>query len=113
MFEDKFEKLKAIASGETVVPFPSIWVHEVNKPLIGKVKGFGQFQHDRFGVQETVIVELETGELVSAILNAYLIDGMRRQNAQVNDFVLIQLLGKEKSPQGNFYNKFQLIVEKS
>lgn len=113
MIEDQYARLKAIATGEIVANFPSIWTHEVGRPLIGKIKGFGQFLHDRFGMQETVIVELETSELVSAILNAYLLDGMRRQNAQVNDFVLIQLLGKEKSPHGNFYNKFQLIVEKT
>jgi len=89
MSHNKFAKLKAIAAGEMAHPLPAIWVHEINKPLIGRIKGFSSFHHDRFGMQETVIVELESGELVSAILNGYLIDGFRRQDAEVNDFLLI------------------------
>ena len=65
---DKFAELKAIARGETAAPIPTIWHHEVGHPLIGIIRGFSRFQHDRFGMQETVIVELESGELVSAIL---------------------------------------------
>lgn len=110
---DKFAALKAIATGEATAPLPTIWAHEVNKPLIGTIKGFSRFQHDRYGMQETVIVELESGELVSAILNPYLIDGMRRQNAEENDLVLIQLICKDISAHGNTFNKFNLVVQKT
>ncbi len=74
---------------------------QTDKPLIGTIKGF---EHDRYGTQKTVIVEL-----ISAILNPYLIDGMRRQN----DLVLNQLLGIERSPHGNTFNNFTLVVEKA
>lgn len=110
---DKFAKLKVIAKGDATAPLPSIWTHEINKPLIGTIKGFSSFQHDRYGQQETVIVELESGELVSAILTSYLIYGMRLQNAEVNDLVLIQLMGKELSHHGNAFNKFNLVVQKT
>lgn len=112
---DKFARLKAIANGEANSPaMPTNWTHEVDKPLIGTIKGFGQFQHDRYGTQETVTVETEDGELVSAILTPYLVDGMHRQHAEENDLVLIQFLGKEKSPHGNnYFNKFNLVVEKA
>jgi hypothetical protein len=110
---DKFAELKAIARGEAAAPIPTIWNHEINKPLIGTIKGFSRFQHDRYGMQETVIVELETGELVSAILTPYLIDGMQRQHAQENDSVLIQLLGKDVSTHGNSFNKYNLVVQKT
>jgi hypothetical protein len=66
---DKFSELKAISNGEVSSQYPNFWNHEINKPLIGTIKGFSNFQHDRFGQQETVIVELESGEIVSAILN--------------------------------------------
>jgi hypothetical protein len=65
---DKFAALMAISTGEATAPLPAIWTHEINKPLIGTIKGFSRFQHDRYGMQETVIVELESSELVSAIL---------------------------------------------
>ncbi|MBL1266011.1 hypothetical protein [Candidatus Methylomicrobium oryzae] len=92
---------------------PAIWKHEVDNPLIGTIKGFSNFEHDRFGPQETVIVELESGERVSAILNNYLRSGMQIQYAEVGDLVLIQLLGKEKGTNGSTFNKFNLVVEKN
>ena len=110
---DKFSELKAISTGQINSQYPTFWNHEVNKPLIGTIKGFSNFQHDRYGQQETVIVELESGEIVSAILSSYLISGMRMQNAAVNDLVLIQLLGKDRINNGNVFNKFNLVVRKT
>ncbi|WAR44595.1 hypothetical protein [Methylomonas rapida] len=109
---DKFAKLKAIAAGEVSAQQPIPWQHEVNKPLIGTIKGFSEFHHDRFGPQKTVIVERENGEVVSAFMNAYVSNGMELQNAQPGDLVLIQLMGKAKSQHGNQYNEFQLYIEK-
>ncbi|ATG88319.1 hypothetical protein [Methylomonas koyamae] len=113
--KDKFAHLKAIAAGEPLenTSFPEIWKHEVGNPLMGTIKGFSSFEHDRFGLQETVIVELESGKLVSAILNNYLSTGMQIQHAEVGDLVLIQLLGKERSPNGPMFNRFNLVIQKS
>ena len=108
-----FEQLKAMSAAHAAEqPLPSIWTHEIGKPLIGQIKGFSNFQHSRYGLQDTVIVELESGELVSAILTDYLVEGMQRQNAKINDFVLIELLGKDLSRSGNAFNKFSLQVVK-
>ncbi|WNB74102.1 hypothetical protein [Methylomonas koyamae] len=113
---DKFARLKAIASGQSAPvvesSFPEIWKHEVGKPLIGIILGFSSFEHERFGLQETVIVELENGQRVSAILNNYLSNGMQIQCAEPGDLVSIRLLGKEKSTNGSVYNKFELVVQK-
>ncbi|QSB01867.1 hypothetical protein JWZ98_02595 [Methylomonas sp. EFPC1] len=110
--KDKFAHLKAIAAGEVPTQQPTPWQHEVNNPLIGTIKGFGEFHHERFGLQRTIIVERENGEVVSAFMNAYIANGMEHHNAQPGDLVLIQLLGKAKSQHGNQYNEFQLYVEK-
>lgn len=111
---DKFAKLKAIATGEPEeLSLPEIWKHEVGNPLIGIIRGFSSFEHDRFGLQETVIVELESGQRVSAILNNYLSTGMQIQHAEVGDLVLIQLLGKEKGVNGSIFNKFNLVIQKA
>jgi hypothetical protein len=112
---DKFAKLKAIAAGESVenTSLPEIWKHEIGNPLIGTIRDFSNFEHDRFGTQETVIVELESGEQVSAILTPYLSTGMKIKHAEAGDLVLIQLLGKEKSPNGSVFNKFNLVIEKA
>lgn len=113
--KDKFAHLKAIAAGEPVenTSLPEIWKHEVDHPLMGTIKGFSSFEHDRFGLQETVIVELEDGRRVSAILNNYLSNGMQMKHAEPGDLVLIQLLGKEKGTNGSIFNKFNLVIEKS
>ncbi|ANE56527.1 hypothetical protein [Methylomonas sp. DH-1] len=113
---DKFARLKAIAAGESepaaASSFPEIWKHEVDKPLIGTFLGYGNFEHERFGLQETAIVQTENGQRVSAILNNYLSNGMQYQQAEPGDLVLIRLLGKEKSTNGSVYNKFELVVQK-
>jgi hypothetical protein len=110
MNNDIFARVKAIAAGEMAQP--ANWVHEIDKPLIGRIKGFSSFHHDRYGMQETVIVETESGELVSAILNDYLIEGMRRQRAEVNDLVFIEKLGQDNSKNGNCFNKYVLVIDK-
>lgn len=110
MSHNKFAKLKAIAAGE--MARLTIWKHETKKPLIGRIKGFSSFHHDQYGMQETVIVETESGELVSAILNDYLIEGMRRQRAEVNDLLFIELLGQDNSKNGNCFNKYVLVIDK-
>ncbi|MDO8937740.1 MAG: hypothetical protein Q7U98_01115 [Methylicorpusculum sp.] len=58
-------------------------------------------------------MERENGEVVSAFMNAYIANGMERSHAQPGDLVLIQLLGKAKSQDGNQFNQYQVHVEKS
>ena len=112
MNEDKFARLEAIAAGEAHQDFPSKWTYDVKKPLIGTIKGFSSFEHNRFGKQETVIVELRSGEMVSAILNGYLSEGMKMQRAEVDDRILIKYLGKDTSRHGNSHNRYKLYIEK-
>lgn len=113
---DRFSHLKAISTGEA--PVPSIasdvrfWTHELYKPLIGEILDFGSFEHQQFGMQETVIVELENGERVSAILTDYLQKGFQMQGAEIGDLILIEKQGQERSKHGKFYNKFVLVVDK-
>jgi len=114
MNENRFARLKAIAAGENTAPsLPAIWTHDIGTPLLGIIKGFSQFEHDQYGTQDTVIVERESGELVSAILNNYLRNGMQIQQAEVGDLILIQLLGKERSNNGSMFNKFTLVIDKN
>ena len=112
MSNDIYARLKAIAAGEMAHSLPAIWKHEINKPLIGRIRGYSSFLHDRYGKQETVIVELESGELVSAILNDYLVNGMRIQDAEINDLILIEKLGKELSNNGNCFNRYNMVIQK-
>jgi hypothetical protein len=113
---DGFAYLNAVASGE--IPAPTLssdiayWTHEQHKPLIGKILEFGEFKHDAYGPQKTVIVERENGDVVSAILTEYLQNGMFMQGGEIGDLVLIEKLGKEQSKYGKTFNKFQLVVQK-
>jgi hypothetical protein len=113
---DRFAKLNGIQAGE--ISAPSIasdvqfWTHEPFKPLIGEILDFGSFEHPQYGLQETVIVEREDGERVSAILTDYLQKGFQMQNAEIGDLVLIEKQGQAKSKYGKFYNKFVLVIDK-
>lgn len=113
---DKFAHLKAIAAGQAPAPTLSsdirFWSHEPNEPLIGTIVGFDKFEHPSFGTQETVIVERENGEVVSAILTSYLQTGMDIQSGQIGDSILIEKQGQERSKTGKVFNKFLLVIEK-
>jgi hypothetical protein len=114
--ENGFDYLRAIASGATPPPVLSsdirFWSHEPHEPLIGKIVGFGEFDHTAYGHQKTVIVEREDGEVVSAILTNYLQRGMEIQNGEIGDLVLIEKQGQERSKCGKTFNRFQFVVQK-
>ncbi|MFI3122736.1 MAG: hypothetical protein QX194_02225 [Methylococcales bacterium] len=110
---NKFTYSKDIADSEfQPPPLPEVlcWEHELNKPLIGTIVTFSSFEHPQFGLQETVIVERENGEFVSAILNDYLQNAMMMQNGDIGNFIFIENQGQAKSKNGNTYNKFELVI---
>jgi hypothetical protein len=113
---DRYAHLKAIASGEIQPPVLSsdiqFWKYEEHQPLMGEIVGFDAFEHPRYGTQPTVIVQRDTGEVVSAILTDYLQKGMAMQNGEIGDLVLIEKQGQAQSKYGNTYNKFQLVIDK-
>ena len=113
MNNENFAQFKANFADGTALALPRYWKFEINKPLIGIIRAFSHFEHNRYGKQATVIVELESGELVSAILNGYLKEGVVRQDAQVNDFIFINFLGKEYSNNGNFFKKYNMVIQKA
>ena len=114
---DKFAHLNAISAGK--IPAPALasdirfWTHERYQPLIGTILGFDSFEHERYGKQQTVIVERESGEVVSAILTKYLENGMAIQDGQIGDLVLIEKKDQKRSKNGMTYNEFQFVVQKN
>ncbi|MFI3217720.1 MAG: hypothetical protein QX189_01185 [Methylococcales bacterium] len=115
---DKFARLRTIESGQTTATAQNVgnnnqarnWNYEKDGNVMGTITGFDSFEHPQFGEQHTVIVRLaDTNELVSAFLSGWLQEGMRRQNAQVGDLILIQFLGKQA---GERFNRFNLEIEK-
>lgn len=114
---DKYAHLRAISEGK--VPAPDLsssdikfWAHEVNRPLIGDILGFDEFEHKVYGLQKTIIVKRDNGEVVSAILTDYLQKGIAMQTGKVGDMVLIEKQGQERSQNGKTFNKFMLVVHK-
>lgn len=91
---------------------PTFWKYEKGNDLEGKIVAFDSFQHDLYGLQNTVIVQHDSGKLYSAFLNPYLMTGMQLQNAEVDDKLKIQFQGKERSSSGHSYNKYHLEVTK-
>lgn len=116
---DKFARLRTIASGQTTATVQDVdrnspvrnWNYEKDGNVMGTITGFSSFEHSQFGEQHTVIVRLaDNNELISAFLNGYLQEGMRRKDAQVGDLILIQFLGKQP---GERFNRFYLEIEKT
>ena len=114
---DKFARLRTIESGQTTTAQnlgnnnqARNWSYEKDGNVMGTITGFDSFEHPQFGEQHTVTVSLaNTNELVSAFLNGWLQEGMRRKRAEVGDLILIQFLGKQA---GERFNRFHLDIEK-
>ena len=113
---NKYSNLLDIAEGRVEVPViarPVVyWTYEVNKPLIGTIAEFGEFTHKEYGLLDTIIIERETGELVSAILTKSLNMLLKAQKGTIGDKILIVKRGEDMSPAGKTYNKFQLVIDK-
>ena len=113
---DPFAHLKAIAANQntttTTVTQHAVrfWSYEKDGNIIGTIIGFNSFQHPQFGEQHTITVQLaDTNEWVSAFLNDWLKEGLRRKQAIAGDLILILFLGKD--PKYGF-NRFYLEIEK-
>lgn len=111
---DKFARLKAIASGQLSAPTAvevRFWNFERDGNILGTIIGFNTFQHPKYGEQHTVtVIMAESGELVSAFLNGFLQEGVSRQRAEVGDLILIQFFGKQA---GESFNRYRLEIEKA
>ncbi len=86
---------------------------EVGKPLCGEIKTLGQFTHDKYGPQKTAIIEADSGEVVSVILPQYVLEKMRREDAESGDLIFIDFQGKGTSKSGNQYNKYHCEIQKA
>ena len=89
------------------------WNKEVEPTVIGKILERNNFVHEKFGMQDTILLEKKTGEKVSVILNQYLKNAMDLQNAALNDYVRIDYKGKTQSLSGSTFNKFEVDVVKA
>ena len=100
--DDKFARLN---------PDIKFWRFERDGDITGIITGFYQFEHPQFGEQHTVIVRLkDTDELISAFINCYLQEGIRRQKANVGDAIMIQFLGKQPDER---FNRYYLVIKKN
>lgn len=111
---DKFAKLRAIDSGQataSTVQNVRFWSYEKDGNLMGTIVKFDSFTHPLYDEQHTVTVCLEkSGELVSAFLNGWLQEGIRRKQSAVGDLILIQYFGKQA---GERFNRYHLEIEKA
>ena len=110
---DKFSKLRAIESGQataSTAPDVRFWSYEKDGNLMGTIIKFDSFTHPSFGEQHTVIVRMESNELVSAFLNSWLQEGLSRKQASVGDLILIQYFGKQA---GERFIRYNLEIEKT
>ena len=114
---DRFASLKAIASGQAPFPVsssgapkPRFWKFEDDGNILGTIVGFNTFPSQLYNREEhTIVVELESGELISAFLNSYLQNAMQIHDAQVGDSILIVFFGRQN---GERFNRYQVVVIK-
>ena len=106
---DEFARLRAIAAGQEADV--KKWKYERDGNVMGTIVDFSSMNHQTYGEQQTVIVKLaDTGELVSAFLSDYLLEGLHRKEAKVGDRILIKFFGMQP---GERFNRYRLEIEKT
>ena len=106
---DEFARLRAIAAGQEADV--KKWKYERDGNVMGTNVDFSSMNHQTYGEQQMVIVKLaDTGELVSAFLNDYLLEGLHRKDAKVGDRILIKFFGMRS---GERFNRYRLEIEKT
>ena len=106
---DEFARLRAIAAGQEADV--KNWNYERDGNVMGTIVDFSSMNHQTYGEQQMVIVKLaDTGELVSAFLNDYLLEGLHRNDAKVGDRILIKFFGMRP---GECFNRYKLEIEKT
>ena len=106
---DEFARLRAIAAGQEADV--KKWKYERDGNVMGTIIDFSSMNHQTYGEQQRVIVKLaDTGELVSAFLNDYLLEGLHRKDAKVGDRILIKFFGMRP---GECFNRYKLEIEKT
>lgn len=53
-----------------------------------------------------------SGSVTSVILNKYLMQGLRQQNAAIGDLCAVTFHGKERGKSGHSFNRYTLLIEK-
>ena len=106
---DEFAKLRAIAAAQEADV--KNWNYERDGNVMGTIVDFSSMNHQTYGEQQMVIVKLaDTGELVSAFLNDYLLEGLHRKDAKVGDRILIKFFGMRP---GEHFNRYKLEIDKA
>ena len=106
---DEFARLRAIAAAQEADV--KKWKYERDGNVMGTIVDFSSMKNKTFGEQQTVVVKLaDTGELVSAFLNDYLLEGLHRKDAKVGDRILIKFFGMRP---GEHFNRYRLEIEKT
>jgi hypothetical protein len=106
---DEFARVRAIAAGQEADV--KKWKYERDGNVMGTIVEFSSVKNKTYGEQQRVIVKLaDTGELVSAFLNDYLLEGLHRKDAKVGDRILIKFFGMRP---GECFNRYKLEIEKT
>lgn len=88
-----------------------LWQPDPGDCLIGEIVG-SQKAVGPFGENHQVLVRDENGHVTATWITAWLKENLRAQGAQQGDLIALTYLGKKRSPRGQQYNAYSLIVER-
>jgi hypothetical protein len=107
------ERMAALKQRANVTPEFENWKPSEGETLLGEIVGGDVFQHPLYGEQKIMKVKSENGVLLNVFLNRWLLNALESFAATTGDFIALTFKGKKKAANGNWFNAYQLDVEKA
>jgi len=88
------------------------WQPSAGETIAGVIQGSGIFKNSLYDEQKTMLLQDDSGSVVSVALNRYLIHSLKQNNAAPGDLVTVTFHGKEQKNNGRSFNRYTLLVDK-
>ncbi|MBL6986157.1 MAG: hypothetical protein ISR72_03760 [Methylobacter sp.] len=87
------------------------WHPSAGETIAGVIQGGGTYKNSLYDEQKTMLLQDDTGSVVSVALNRYLIHSLKQNNAAPGDLVTVTFHGKEQKNNGRSFNRYTLLVD--
>ena len=88
------------------------WQPSAGDSITGVIHGSSTVNNSPYDEQKTMLLQDDTGPVVSVTLNRYLLHSLKQHDAAPGDLVTVTFHGKEQKDNGRSFNRYTLLVDK-
>lgn len=89
------------------------WRPSAGETMAGIIQGSGVWKNLLFDDQKAMLLQDDSGAVLSVALNRYLMHSLKQNNAAPGDFATVTFHGKEQKSSGRSFNRYSLQLDKS